>query len=145
MKSSVVVGLAMLAAVACGPSAEQLNQEDAEGFTSLIRSAGRGNVDDGRRQIDRGAVVDLKTKADELTALKVASYCGHLQMVQLLVEKGATVNDQAVEYAANGGQRAILTYYKATKRMEPVAQSGLGAFLSVGSMPLDKLKTLCGR
>jgi uncharacterized protein len=144
MKSGVIAGLAIVATVACGPSAEQLNQEDAQGFTPLVRSAGRGSVDDARRQIERGALVDLKTKADELTGLRVASYCGHLQMVQLLVEKGATVTDKDVEYAANGGQRSILTYYKATKKMEPPAQSGFGAFLSVGSMPLDKLKSLCG-
>jgi uncharacterized protein len=144
MKLGVVAVVAMFAVVACGPSAEQLNQEDGQGFTPLIRAAGRGNVDEASRQIDRGAIVDLKTKADELTALKVASYCGHLQMVQLLVEKGATVTDKDVEFAANGGQRSILTYYKATKKMEPPAQSGFGAFLSVGSMPLDKLKSLCG-
>ncbi len=59
--------------------------------TPLYHAAARGDVPVARLLLERGAKIDAKT-ADSVTALMVASYAGHVDMVSFLISQGADVN-----------------------------------------------------
>lgn len=79
----------------------------------LIQAAGEGNVAEVKKLLDSGVPVDACAgPRDSRTALVVAAGCGHKDMVQLLLSRGANASDAMVEAAlvthASGPNKEIL-------------------------------------
>jgi hypothetical protein len=62
------------------------------GWTPLISTAGYGGVDECRALLDRGARIDATHGESGDTALSVAVYENHPDVVMLLIQRGANVN-----------------------------------------------------
>jgi hypothetical protein len=63
-----------------------------DGWTPLISTAGYGGVDECRALLDRGAHIDATHGVSGDTALSVAVYENHWDVVMLLIRRGANVN-----------------------------------------------------
>ena len=86
---------------------------------SSLRSAGHGDV--VALLLERGADIEIRNKGG-LTALHAAAYGGNLDVVELLVAKGAAVNDQNNFYhmsplhaAAEEGHADVVKFLLANK------------------------------
>jgi len=93
--------------------------------TPLIWAASRNRMETAEWLIDHGATIDLKatfgglTHGQGVTALHMASQCGHLSMVQMLIERGADpkIKDDLYHGDAEGaanffGQIAVRDYLR---------------------------------
>ena len=67
---------------------------------NLISAAFSGNLSEVERLLKIGANVNAKRK-DGLTALMGASIEGHREMVELLVAKGASINEETTLFGKN--------------------------------------------
>jgi len=98
-----------------------VTSRDEDGFTLLQLSASRGFVEVGRVLLDYGADVNAPpVPSSRDTALTLASEKGLVQLVDLLLKRGAQVDmknkngNSALWLAANGGHlRVVQLLYKA--------------------------------
>ncbi|CAM6062861.1 unnamed protein product [Sphagnum tenellum] len=68
-----------------------VNGDGASGYAPLHYASRNGHLQACRVLIQRGAVVDQRTRAGQATSLHRAAYAGHLDIVKLLLELGADV------------------------------------------------------
>jgi ankyrin repeat protein len=72
-----------------------VDSANPEGQTALLAVARTGNVEAARLLLDRGAKVDAKEKWGGQTALMWASARRHPKMMELLISRGANVNERS--------------------------------------------------
>jgi ankyrin repeat protein len=97
MKKTIVI--AFCALFVCVPLATshnarplpEINQENQEGFTPLMRAADQGQVNVVRSLLKSGAEVDGKQPGG-VTPLMLAVRKGHLSVVKVLLAAGANPN-----------------------------------------------------
>ncbi|CAK9203158.1 unnamed protein product [Sphagnum troendelagicum] len=68
-----------------------VNGDGASGYAPLHYASRNGHLQACRVLLQRGAVVDQRTRAGQATSLHRAAYTGHLDIVKLLLERGADV------------------------------------------------------
>lgn len=100
--------------------AEEMTQTEKERlrmeFLKLLDAAERGNLDDVKLHLSRGADVNAKydNKGQTETALTLAMRRGHFDIAKYLVEKGADVNENygktALMYATKCSNIRIISF-----------------------------------
>ncbi|WP_329605646.1 ankyrin repeat domain-containing protein, partial [Rhizobium alarense] len=97
-----------------------LTVPDEAGEPPLLIAALAGRTEIVAQLLDAGAAVGIRNKGG-LTALHAAAYGGHLTTVQLLVAKGAAVNDRENFYrmtplhaAAEEGRTEVVAFLLAS-------------------------------
>ncbi len=107
-----------------------VNEQDAFGWTVLMRAAMYGYLEMVQLLLNEGALVNTQNK-DGDTALMLAASRGHQEIVMLLLAKGADVQlvnsqgESALEMAKNNGHNEvvrIIQNFIAKKRAERRAE-----------------------
>ncbi|MCI0337981.1 MAG: ankyrin repeat domain-containing protein [Acidobacteria bacterium] len=89
----------------------ELDREDQDKLTQLMRAAARGQFETVKGLLAKGANPNIKSSEQWLTALMFASYFGNLEIVKALLEKGAKVDAKdeggngPIDWAAVGGNK----------------------------------------
>lgn len=128
-----------------------INKENGDKLTPLMIAAAKGENDNVKALLSRGASINQQNSSDGLTALMCAAYWGHRDVVKMLLDNGASVGVKdkgdraAIDYAAAGGAtEAAKELASKGAQLKPQA-GGLGLYLSVGTMPLNLLKKAAGK
>lgn len=132
----------------CGPSLDPaVNNEDADKLTSLMRAAATGDVATATTLFKRGADANVASSDGQITAMMVAAYHGHKNMVDLLAQHGARFQAKdeqgngPIDWAATGGHKQLVTFFRDKGAdLKPVGGDALSSFLAVGSMNLSLMK-----
>ncbi|MCR9141834.1 MAG: ankyrin repeat domain-containing protein [bacterium] len=86
--------------------------------SALHSAANSGDLDAARRLLAGGADLHAVGKGG-WTPLHVATFKGHLEMVALLLESGARVDDGALDFAREYGYEQIRAELEAARRPNP--------------------------
>ena len=100
--AGAVTGLALLWVLFSLLQPEEIERRDERGRTALIVAAENGALQEVRRLLDRGAVIDARDDC-EWTAMMRAAAGGHLEILSLLLDRGAELNP-----VDKGGYSALL-------------------------------------
>ncbi len=103
--------LAGMLLIGCGEKSEEAGTPQSAEVRDLVSAIYAGNLDRAERAIARGADLDALCKMG-WTPLMHAAFSGHLEMVTLLVEAGAVVDEAAIEAAKDRGDAAVIAYLK---------------------------------
>jgi ankyrin repeat protein len=90
--------------------ASLIHATDDEHNRPLHYAAARGHLDIARKLLDAGADVDGENEPWEWRPIVHASWCNQIEMVKLLIERGAQVRregGQPIHYAGQQGHREI--------------------------------------
>ncbi|WP_320109917.1 ankyrin repeat domain-containing protein [Wolbachia endosymbiont (group B) of Ischnura elegans] len=98
---------------------ERFTDYDNDGFIRLHVAAQKGNVELGRRLLECGANIEIKskTKVGGDTALHLAAKSGHKDFVKLLLDNDANVNS-----VSSTGSRVTPLHEAAYKEHSDVAE-----------------------
>jgi hypothetical protein len=116
-------------------AASELDAEDRDKLTRLMRSSAAGDLAEVNRLLERGADPNLQSSEHRVTALMFASYFGHAPVVRALIARGARADLKdnggagAIDWAAVGGHDDIV-------QLVAGERAALNPFLTIGSMPL---------
>lgn len=93
------------------PAEKPVAAQSAE-VKDLVSAIYAGSLPKAAEAIARGADVNGRCKLG-WTPLMHAGFSGNLEMVKLLVEKGATVDKEAIDRAEDRGNAEVVAYLKA--------------------------------
>ena len=95
----------------------QVDEPNFDGTTPLMIAASEGRDECVELLIDRGARLDAQRSSDQHSALLLACYRGHLEVVSALLEAGAThdlatyESETALEVAAANGHYEVRVHW----------------------------------
>ena len=105
MKNILIITIAAVLVVGCGPSAPDISIHDA---------AGEGNIEAVKQHIAAGTDVNAVWDVMGTTPLHNAAFGGHKEVVELLIAKGADVNakdgvgETPLHWAAKEGNKEVV-------------------------------------
>ena len=114
---------------------------------AFLKAARLGKTSDVKRMLDDGITPDT-TVGDSLTALAYAAAGGHVDAMQLLIDRGADVKirsgywgnsavDQAVRFEQIDAARLLLKHGASLKSQQPIGHTGVRNY--IGNSTLHEL------
>jgi ankyrin repeat protein len=123
---------------------QPLDKEDADGVTPLMRAAARANGADVKALLDKGADPNYRHSTTRVTALMVAAYFGHVDVVKTLLARGArmelkdAVGAAAADWAAQNGHAEL-------EQMLTGPTVSLNPFLNTGTLAFWLMDKAAGK
>jgi ankyrin repeat protein len=107
MKKLILISVMMVFSITCfAQNNDEINLKDSSGKTTLYKAADNGDLEGVKRLLNNGAEPNIATQG-RLTPLGVASFRNFINIVNLLLEKGANVDQ------ITGSQGATPTFVAA--------------------------------
>jgi len=119
-----------------------VNAKFRYGTTALFKAAERGNADVTKVLLDRGADVNVKDTFYRATALSWALQNDHLNVVTLLLQKGAEGAEDVLMQGVRGGKEEIVKLALDNAKIKPEDLTAALAFsMNANTAPItDMLK-----
>lgn len=122
-----------------------VNAKFRYGTTALFKAAERGNADVTKVLLDRGADVNVKDTFYRSTAMSWALQNDHMNVVRLLLEKGAEGADEVLMSGVQEGKEEVVKMALESGKIKPDTLTAALAFsMNANSAPISELLKKAG-
>ena len=122
-----------------------VNAKFRYGTTALFKAAERGNAEVTKVLLDRGADVNVKDTFYRSTAMSWALQNDHLDVVRLLLQKGAEGSDDVLMSGVQEGKEDVVKMALDSGKIKPDALTAALAFsMNANSAPITEMLKKAG-